>query len=81
MDLAMKEKISKPKSDMVPTEKEKNDCTPLRREWRCSTLKLQELNELKYFTDLLVISWCGVSFRFEETVIDIYEGWDLNKIH
>lgn len=82
MDLAMKEKISKPKSDMVPTEKEKIDCTPLRRELRCSTLKIQELNEeLKYSTDLSVISWCGVSFRFEETVIDTCVGWDLNKIH
>lgn len=70
MDLAMKVKISKLKSDMVPTEKEKNDCAPLSRELRCFNLKLQELKEeLKCSADLLIISWCGVNFRFEETVI------------
>ena len=33
MDLAMKEKISKPKSDMVPTETEENNCTLIKRSW------------------------------------------------
>lgn len=71
MDLAMKEKTSKLKSDMVPTEKEKNDCAPLSGELRCFSLKLQELKEeLKCSADLLIISLCGVNFRFEETVID-----------